>query len=259
MSTTLHAISRAQPLRAPPFRCHLAHAVPHAGQRPRGTRKVGAQGLCMRNGTRGRAHTQWGRGAASLWCACFSCRPHVVRGPIEAHGVGQKGEGRGQPRAERLRGTPTHKRRVWCLRRPTHPRGPSHSPPFMRDPPSPCPNGGAFSPPHSHRQGGAEGWQRQALRSLSCSAGWDQGRGAYLFRAALQSPFAHRDGLARTPRTKGGGNRVPPLSMGGAKGVRTGRGHAERGGGCYDPGILTCTLPVECAGKCCLIWVAWIA
>ena len=28
---------------------------------------------------------------------------------------------------------------------------------------------------------------------------------------------------------------------------------------CYDPGVLTCTLPVECTGKCCLIQVAWIA
>ena len=84
--------------------------------------------------------------------------------------------------------------------------------------------GGAFSPPHSHRQGGAEGRQRRALRSLSCSAGRDQGRGAYLFRAALQSPFAHRDGLARTPRAKGGGNRAPPLSVRGAP-----RGCAQAG------------------------------
>ena len=120
VSTTPCVVPRARPLRAPPFGRHLAHAVPHAGQRPRGTRKVGAQGSCTRNGTRGRAHTQWGRGAASLRRPCFSCRPRVVRGPIEAHGVGRKGEGRGQPRAGRLRGTPARKRREWCLRRPTH-------------------------------------------------------------------------------------------------------------------------------------------
>ena len=28
---------------------------------------------------------------------------------------------------------------------------------------------------------------------------------------------------------------------------------------CYDPGIPTCTLPVGCAGKFCLIWMACIA
>ena len=50
----------------PTFGCHPAHAVPHAGQRAPGTRRWGMQGSCTRDGTRGRAHTQWGRGAASL-------------------------------------------------------------------------------------------------------------------------------------------------------------------------------------------------
>ena len=87
-----------------------AHAILHAGQRARGIRKVGRAGSCMRNATQGRARTQWGRGTEGKR---RPPHPRVVRGPIEAHGVGQKGEGR-LPRAERLCGTPARKRR-WSV------------------------------------------------------------------------------------------------------------------------------------------------
>ena len=53
---------------------------------------------------------------------------------------------------------------------------------------------------------------------------------------ALHSPFVHRDGVAQTPRVKGGGNRVPPLSIRG-EGGRQGGVHRwgpcnKRGWGC---------------------------
>ena len=37
VSMTPCVVPRAQPLRAPPFGCHPAHAVPHVGQRTCGT------------------------------------------------------------------------------------------------------------------------------------------------------------------------------------------------------------------------------
>ena len=64
----------------PTFRCHHAHAVLHAGQCAPGTRRWGMQGSCMQDGTQGCAHTQWGRGSASLWCPHFSCCPRVEIG-----------------------------------------------------------------------------------------------------------------------------------------------------------------------------------
>ena len=65
----------------PTFRCHHAHAIPHAGQHAPGTRRWGMQGLCMWDGMWGCAHTQWGRGSASLWHPHFLCCPRVVHGP----------------------------------------------------------------------------------------------------------------------------------------------------------------------------------
>ena len=116
-----------------------------------------------------------------------------------------------------------------------HPsRGPSHSPPFARDPPGPCPNGGAFSPPRSHRQGGAEGRQRRALRSLSCSAGAGPREGGVPFSRHPTIPVCAQRRVGTNPaRERGRKQGAPAQRKGGAKGVRTGRGHAERGGrGC---------------------------
>ena len=45
MSTTPCIVPRSQPLRTPPFGCHPAHTIPHAGQRARGTRMVGCAGV----------------------------------------------------------------------------------------------------------------------------------------------------------------------------------------------------------------------
>ena len=45
MSTTPCIVPRAQPLRTPPFGCHPAHTIPHAGWRARSTRMVGHAGV----------------------------------------------------------------------------------------------------------------------------------------------------------------------------------------------------------------------
>ena len=137
----------------------------------------GAQGLCMRNTTQGRAHTQWGRGAEGKR---RPLHPRVVRSPIEAHGVGQKGEGR-LPHAERLCGTPARKRR-WgaCDAAPILMAPPIL--PCLRTSPSPCPNvGAAFSAPQSrgregegqcaHKTGAPFPWGPCFVRALIASEG----------------------------------------------------------------------------------------
>ena len=209
--------------RTPPCARHPACGTAHARHPKDGVRRGRARGTA-----RGRAHMQWGEGRG------FRSAPPasrvalvVVGGPIGAHGVGRKGEGRGQLRVERLRGSPARKSRGACDAPPI-----LATPPILtrsRAPPGPCSSGGAFSPPCSHRQGGAEG-RRRTLRSLSCSA---EREGAYLLRAALHSPFAHRGGVALTPRAKGGENRAPPLSVRGKWGRQ---GGAHRRGPCGKRG-----------------------
>jgi hypothetical protein len=87
-------IPRTRPLHAPPFACHLAHAVPHTGRRAQGTRKVGRAGVLY-----------VGRRGAVLTCdagggLCFPLAPpssHVALGfcaaPLHAMGAGQEGGG----------------------------------------------------------------------------------------------------------------------------------------------------------------------
>jgi hypothetical protein len=107
---------------------------------------------------------------------------------------------------------------------------------WYRAPAFPCPVGAQTG---QDKGGAAQGGPALAL---FCSA--ERGRGAkggaYLLRAALHSPFAHRGRVARTPRVEGGGNRAPPPSTGGAQGrganggahrygprSKRGRGHAK--------------------------------
>ena len=171
VSTTPCIVPRARPLHAPPL-----DATMHMP----GTQRWGMQGSCMQDGTRGCAHMQWGRGSTSLWRPCFLCRPWVVRGPNEDHGVGEKGEGRGSPR----RAFAWHP----CMQKEggvpatSHPS--SQPLPFssvcapllihtqMGVPPSP-------HPVHTGREG-QKWWWRWLLCSLCCSGEWSQGRGAYL-------------------------------------------------------------------------------
>ena len=79
----------ARPLHTPPL-----DATMHTPSHMRDSARLAPEG----GACRGRAHMQWGRGGASLQCPRFSCHPRVVHGPNEAHGVGEKGEGRGSPR-----------------------------------------------------------------------------------------------------------------------------------------------------------------
>ena len=141
VSTTPCVVPRAQPLRAPPFGCHLAHAVPHAGQRAHGTRKVGRTGVVHAERHAGSCSHAMGEGRRRE-TAPPSCYPRVVRSPIEAHGVGQKGEGRGNP-ARSVCVAPPHAKGGWgvCDAAPILP--------CLRTSPGLCPNvGAAFSAPH---------------------------------------------------------------------------------------------------------------
>ena len=92
VSTTPHVVPRARPLRTPPFACHPAHAVPHAGRRRVAPERWGA-GVVHTERTRGRAHTQCGRGARFPWpppvrMSSGSARPLCTR-----TGAGRKGGG----------------------------------------------------------------------------------------------------------------------------------------------------------------------
>ena len=83
VSTTPCVVPRAQPLRTPPFECHPAH-----------THAMGE-----------------GRQREVVPPLCY---PRVVHSPIEAHGVGQKGEGRGNP-ARRVCVAPPHAKGGWGI------------------------------------------------------------------------------------------------------------------------------------------------
>ena len=85
MSTTPHVVPHARPLLTPPFACHPAHAVPHAGRRTRGTRKVGRAGV-LHAGRHGIVLTCNAGGALLP----FGPGSHVALGfcaaPLHAHG-----------------------------------------------------------------------------------------------------------------------------------------------------------------------------
>ena len=83
-----------------------------------------------------------------------SCYPQVVCSPIEAHGVGQKGEGRGNP-VQRVCVAPPHAKGGWgvCDAAPILTAPPIL--PCLCTSPGPCPNvGTAFSAPHSRGREG---------------------------------------------------------------------------------------------------------
>ena len=75
-------LSRMHDPCAPPFACHTAHAIPHAGRQVRGTRKVGHQdracethaGLCSHALQKGCLLP-----FSAPWFACGSARPHCTR------------------------------------------------------------------------------------------------------------------------------------------------------------------------------------
>ena len=122
-----------------------------------------------------------------------------------------------------------------CPRRRTDPRSPSQSPPFARLSLSTPEWGRRLLPTPFVRAGrGRGGGDRCARPPVRLSGAKGGGR---TLRAALHSPFAHRDGVAQTPRVKGGGNRAPPLSVRGEEGGRQGGAHRrgprnKRGWGC---------------------------
>ena len=161
VSTTLCVVPHAQPLRAPPFGRHPAHAIPHAGQRARGTRKVGHTGVVHAECHAGSCSHAMGEGRRRE-AAPSSCYPRVVRSPIEAHGGGQKGEGRDNP-ARSVCVAPPHAKGGWgvCDAAPI-----LTAPPIflcVRTSPGPCQNvGAAFSAPHSR---GREGEGRCAHKT----------------------------------------------------------------------------------------------
>ena len=180
VSTTPCVVPRAQPLRAPPFGCHLAHAVPHAGQRAHGTRKVGRTGVVHAERHAGSCSRAMGEGRRRE-AVPPSCYPRVVRSPIEAHGVGQKGEGSGNP-AQRVCVAPPHAKGGWgvCDAAPILTAPPLL--PYLRTSPGPCPNvGAAFSAPHSrgregegrcaHKTGAPFPWGPCFVRALIASEG----------------------------------------------------------------------------------------
>ena len=75
-----------------------------------------------------------------------------------------------------------------------------HAPTF------PCPVGMEMSPPLCINGGAVKGGAAGVLRSLSCSTERGQGAkgwGGVPFACTLNSPFAHRGGVARTPRGRG--------------------------------------------------------
>ena len=96
VSMTPRVVPHARPLRAPPFACHPAHAVPLAGRRRVAPERWGA-GVVHTERTRGRAHTRCGRGAR------FPLAPpgsHVLgfcAAPLHAHGGRAKGRGGALP------------------------------------------------------------------------------------------------------------------------------------------------------------------
>ena len=93
VSTTPHVVPRARPLRAPPFACHPAHAVPRAGRRRVAPERWGA-GVMHAGRTRdarGVVLTRNAEGRSLPFGAPrFAC-PRVLRGPFaRARGQGER-------------------------------------------------------------------------------------------------------------------------------------------------------------------------
>ena len=88
------------PLAVAVARCHL-----HTPSCMRDSARVASE----RWGAQGRAHTQWGKGTEGKRCPLHL---RVVRGPIEVHGVGEKGEGGGN-RTQSICVVPLHAKGGW--------------------------------------------------------------------------------------------------------------------------------------------------
>ena len=122
-----------------------------------------------------------------------------------------------------LHGTPAHKRREGCLRRRTHPRGPSHSPPYARLSRS-TPEWGChllptlFARAGRGRSGGGGG--RCAHCAVRVSGA--KGGGRTFARCSAFPICAQRQGGANPARERG---RAPPLSLRVEEGGHQGGAH----------------------------------
>ena len=97
VSTTPCVVPHARPLRAPPFGRHPAHAVPHAGQRARGTRQVGRTGVVHAERHAGSCSHAMGEGRRRE-AAPSSCYLGLCAAPLRRMGEGKRVKGGVTPR-----------------------------------------------------------------------------------------------------------------------------------------------------------------